>query len=190
MYCCKNGNGNRNGNAAVDNSLRELRADDPSCIDKTSRAELSEAINAMYEWYLRLTKGYAFLQDLPRGSTLHSEAFRPSRWFTRGWTLQELLAPRDLEFFDSDWTYPGVKHDNVNILANITGIIQVYLEYASSISNASIAKRMSWASSRETARLRIWRIVSWHVRHLYVLSLRRGRSKGILSTSGRDHQKG
>lgn len=58
---------------------------DTCCIDKTSSAELSEAINSMYSWYQAAEVCYAYLADVPSNNT-----FSCSRWFTRGWTLQEL----------------------------------------------------------------------------------------------------
>jgi hypothetical protein len=59
-------------------------------IDKSSRAELQESINSMFRGYKNATKCYVYLSDVPAGD---ESAFRKNRWFTRGWTLQELLAP-------------------------------------------------------------------------------------------------
>ncbi len=93
---------------------------DTCCIDKSSSAELSEAINSMYTWYRDARKCYVYLDDVSSSSSSPSPAsggededgrFRPgsalrrARWFTRGWTLQELLAPAELEFYDRDWRY-------------------------------------------------------------------------------------
>jgi len=79
---------------------------DTNCIDKSSSAELSEAINSMYTWYRYASVCYAFLADVPLATheTLHDPGshFRRSRWFTRGWTLQELLAPTETVFFSAD----------------------------------------------------------------------------------------
>jgi hypothetical protein len=79
------------------------------CIDKTSSAELSEAINLMYRWYQRAEVCYMILSDVQSGQDLGQEqsAFRNSRWFTRGWTLQELIAPPHLIFLGSDWERLG-----------------------------------------------------------------------------------
>src|SRR6187402_1527990 len=81
---------------------------DTCCIDKKSSAELSEAINSMFSWYRDAKKCYVFLSDVVWGDhNTNSPAeweskFRDSRWFKRGWTLQELLAPDLVEFFSSD----------------------------------------------------------------------------------------
>ena len=83
---------------------------DTCCIDKTSSAELSEVINSMFRWYKGSAKCYAHLEDVSAtDGSLHDpeSSLCRSRWFTRGWTLQELLAPRDLEFFDVSWTSLG-----------------------------------------------------------------------------------
>ena len=64
---------------------------DTCCIDKRSSAELQEAINSMFTWYQRATTCYAYLSDVT--DALEDAQFENARWFTRGWTLQELLAP-------------------------------------------------------------------------------------------------
>ena len=82
---------------------------DSCCIDKSSSAELSEAINSMWRWYRNAAECYAYLSDLPASPGQFQtsedvfEAFRHARWFTRGWTLQELLAPRKVFFCNSRW---------------------------------------------------------------------------------------
>src|SRR6266702_4059585 len=77
---------------------------DTCCIDKASSAELSEAINSMYLWYQEAKECYAYLADVPSKSK-----FSGSRWFTRGWTLQELIAPSTVMFFDEEWKKLGTK---------------------------------------------------------------------------------
>ena len=74
---------------------------DTCCIDKTSSAELSEAINSMYRWYQDSEVCYAYMVDVRVDSEY--ENFRRSRWFKRGWTLQELLAPRSMNLYDQEW---------------------------------------------------------------------------------------
>lgn len=76
---------------------------DSCCIDKSSSAELSEAINSMFLWYSDSQTCYAYLSDVPSFADDHSaenSAFRTSKWFGRGWTLQELLAPEIVVFYD------------------------------------------------------------------------------------------
>ncbi|KAI3329617.1 hypothetical protein F4824DRAFT_492746 [Ustulina deusta] len=134
---------------------------DTCCIDKTSSAELSEAINSMFRWYKKASICYAYMEDVRHGyhdskGGLFSLLCQRSRWFTRGWTLQELIAPDDVMFYGEDWGYLGSKaHDeDVRIsLAEITGIDVRVLEGTIQPSEISIAGRMKWASRRETTRL-------------------------------------
>ena len=104
---------------------------DTCCINKTSSAELAEAINSMFRWYRDAAKCYVFLSDVPR-QTVDGEdrsyqlpwesAFRISRWFTRGWTLQELLAPPSVEFFSRHNKRLGDKGSLKRHIHEITGI--------------------------------------------------------------------
>ncbi|KAK5135464.1 hypothetical protein LTR08_005252 [Meristemomyces frigidus] len=138
---------------------------DTCCIDKRSSAELSEAINSMFNWYRRACICYAYLFDVkhpkhyPDGHSGMMRDFQNSAWFTRGWTLQELLAPSRVWFLSEDWTYIGHKSDssleptllNAQISA-ITGIPEEILGQRQRIANCSVAQRMSWAASRSTTR--------------------------------------
>ncbi|KAF5546691.1 vegetative incompatibility het-e-1 [Fusarium napiforme] len=129
---------------------------DSCCIDKSSSAELSEAINSMYVWYRDAEICYAYLADVsPSEGKLgyQPEELRNSRWFTRGWTLQELLAPRKLWFYSCDWTKLGTKKSLANEVSAITGIDIPHLTMERPISSASIAKRMCWLSRRTTKRI-------------------------------------
>lgn len=73
---------------------------DTCCIDKSSSTELLEAINSMYQWYKKSAKCFVYLDDVSSESLAEDgQSFQKSRWFTRGWTLQELLAPSCVEFF-------------------------------------------------------------------------------------------
>jgi hypothetical protein len=78
---------------------------DTCCIDKSSSAELQEAINSMFKWYEYAKLCLAYLGDVPAGCPPETKgsAFRKCRWFKRGWTLQELLAPHTVIFFDKSW---------------------------------------------------------------------------------------
>jgi hypothetical protein len=130
---------------------------DTCCIDKRSSAELSEAINSMWEWYGKAQECYAYLSDVsspPAGSVFNTEAGEPSAWFSRGWTLQELLAPRAVIFCDKDWQVTGQKQDR-EILEEITKITSIPLRCLAShfaLSNTSVAQKLSWASRRVTTR--------------------------------------
>ncbi|KAE8452147.1 hypothetical protein EG329_001614 [Mollisiaceae sp. DMI_Dod_QoI] len=125
---------------------------DTCCIDKSSSAELSEAINSMYNWYAAARTCYVYLSDVPaKLEGLHRyqySAFRQSKWFTRGWTLQELLAPKHLVFFDQEWEEIGTKSSLQSLLSSITGIND-FENYES----VCIARKMSWAAARETTRM-------------------------------------
>ncbi|KDR67568.1 hypothetical protein GALMADRAFT_258246 [Galerina marginata CBS 339.88] len=127
---------------------------DTCCIDKTSSSELSEAINSMYQWYKSATVCYAYLSDVVPGEdpTDPDSSFSESRWFNRGWTLQELLAPKTVIFYDSDWNEIGTKFNLKSEISRITGISHEALSNEP-IGGFSTAQRMSWAAKRETTRV-------------------------------------
>ncbi|EJF57896.1 HET-domain-containing protein, partial [Dichomitus squalens LYAD-421 SS1] len=128
---------------------------DSCCIDKASSSELSEAINSMYMWYGDSAICYAYLADVPPGESSQSEGsfFRKSRWFTRGWTLQELIAPGRLVFLSADWEIIGSKGDFIDVLEQMTGIDREALLLDTGLDEFSVAQRFSWASKRETERV-------------------------------------
>lgn len=125
---------------------------DTCCIDKSSSAELTEAINSMYQWYGRAQVCYVFLADLPASAPLDS-ALPNCRWFGRGWTLQELIAPNKILFFDRDWTNRGSKNELIDQLSKITGISSAILQHTQPLSSLAVAQKMSWAAHRETTRV-------------------------------------
>ena len=136
---------------------------DTCCIDKTSSAELSEAINSMYRWYQGANVCYAYLADVPSNtgnnpgidysrSSLIRSNFLKSKWFTRGWTLQELIAPSTVIFLDEKWQIIGTKSSLKQVISDITGIpVDILSGY--DLETASVAQRMAWASKRETTRV-------------------------------------
>jgi hypothetical protein len=128
---------------------------DTCCINKASSAELSEAINSMFRWYQEARVCYAYLADVDNDGVdgEPSSTFRSSRWFKRGWTLQELIAPSDVIFYASDWSEIGTKASLLTPVSTITKIGQDVLMESGYVFNASIAQRMSWASERETTRI-------------------------------------
>ncbi|KAH9856278.1 hypothetical protein C2E23DRAFT_697772, partial [Lenzites betulinus] len=144
--------------------------DDTCCIDKSSSAELSEAINSMFVWYARAGLCLAFLSDVPSRDAEHpaapKSAFRHSRWFRRGWTLQELVAPRtSMVLFARDWSLIAARRELAEIIMDITGIHKEFLgptqhgassaapdRPARDFRSASIAQRLAWAAGRETTR--------------------------------------
>ena len=147
---------------------------DTCCIDKRSSAELSEAINSMYTWYQRSQVCSVYLKDFQFSSTellnfnnepsvamryWHFEhfsdpgrRFNKSAWFTRGWTLQELLAPETLIFFDANWNEIGTQWDLLSPISEATKIPRVYLVRQDRLSEASIATKMNSAAYRTTSR--------------------------------------
>jgi hypothetical protein len=126
---------------------------DTCCIDKSSSAELSEAINSMFSWYQNSAKCYVYLSDVATSSFISEDTLQPSRWFTRGWTLQELLAPRVVDFFSRDGQFIGSK-DSQAIQLQLTEISGISLQglQGVSLSDLSVEERMSWAKRRKTKR--------------------------------------
>jgi len=91
---------------------------DTCCIDKTSSADLTESINSMYRWYANSKVCFAYLADVETGwKDATTPPWEGSRWFTRGWTLQELIAPRVVEFYNGFWLYLGAKHYYASFLS-------------------------------------------------------------------------
>ncbi len=125
---------------------------DTCCIDKSSSAELSEAINSMFYWYQQAEVCYVYLADLAPGADLQS-ALGACRWFTRGWTLQELIAPRNVLFYDSEWQLRGTKTELSGLISAITGIPDSLLRHGTALSDYAIARRMSWVAHRQTTRV-------------------------------------
>ncbi|KAN0067154.1 HET domain containing protein [Elaphomyces granulatus] len=133
---------------------------DTCCIDKSSSTELQEAINSMFRWYRDAAKCYVYLADVSRpafdadvnSSPLPWElSFRKSRWFTRGWTLQELVAPASVEFFSKEGEQLGNKRSLERHIHEVTEIPVKALQ-SNSLSDFSVPERMSWAEKRETTR--------------------------------------
>ena len=121
---------------------------DTCCIDKSSSAELSEAINSMYDWYKKAANCYAFISDVHNMSL---EGFADSAWFTRGWTLQELLAPSNVDFFDHEWNHLGSRQSLKATISRVSGISEYALRWFYPDAYP-VAERMSWAAARRTTR--------------------------------------
>ena len=127
---------------------------DSCCIDKTSSSEVSEAINSMYSWYGTAAVCYVYLSDVgfinPSGDPMYQ--FKDSRWFERGWTLQELLAPFEVQLLNHGWLHIGSKHDLLDAIHEITRIPCEALMHLKPIEEFSVAQRFSWAAKRVTTR--------------------------------------
>lgn len=124
---------------------------DTCCIDKSSSAELTESINSMFQWYRNAAVCYVFLQDHFAASG--EDELVKCRWFSRGWTLQELLAPKRVEFYDRDWKYRGTKLDFIHTISEFTRIPTRVLKGDVALADFCVANRMSWASYRQTTRI-------------------------------------
>lgn len=136
---------------------------DTCCINKESSAELQEAITSMFSWYRNATRCYAYLGNvsLDRSAngqldglppiSLWEAAFRNSRWFQRGWTLQELLAPKSVDFFSKEGIRLGDKASLRSIIHEITGIPLGALS-GDPLSKFSVEERFSWIEQRQTSR--------------------------------------
>ncbi|OAG13220.1 HET-domain-containing protein [Alternaria alternata] len=124
---------------------------DTCCIDKANNTELSRAINSMFRWYQNAKRCYVFLSDVANDtSEIDSKsALKQSRWFKRGWTLQELLAPRSVEFFSEEGERLGDKESLQHLIHEVTGIPIEALS-GSDLSEFDVAKRFSWAANRQT----------------------------------------
>ena len=129
--------------------------DDTCCIDKTSSTELSEAINSMFLWYTCAEVCYAHMEGVESDCVLDApgSAFWTARWHSRGWTLQELIAPSLVVFVSQDWKIIGDKVSLALLLQKITGISSRVLTREAHYSLVSVAERMTWASNRSTTRV-------------------------------------
>ena len=133
---------------------------DTCCIDKRSSAELSEAINSMYRWYQNAKVCYAYLHDVAGSSfpaAYDIESYRNfsgwPEWFSRGWTLQELIAPSNVQFLNRNWQNIGDKRSLAPTLRNITGIPEHILMDGLHGNRPCVAQIMSWVAHRRTTRV-------------------------------------
>ena len=129
---------------------------DTCCIDKTNNVELASALNSMFEWYFSAAVCYGYLYDVKwvasgrqiSESTDPERVGKESAWFERGWTLQELLAPQNMEFYDAGWNFMGTRKNLADLLHQRTHIAEKYLTGASNFRAASVVTKMSWMAGR------------------------------------------
>lgn len=127
---------------------------DTCCINKADTVELQHAINSMFRWYQKAARCYVFLEDVSTadpGTSNWKQELRNSRWFTRGWTLQELLAPQAVYFFSRDGKHLGTRHKLIHEIHEIARIPIAALAGAS-LDSFSIDQRLSWSDQRCTTR--------------------------------------
>jgi hypothetical protein len=147
------------GERAAKDGLRYFWVD-TCCIDKLDTDELTTAINSMFRWYRDAKRCYVYLSDVITGNCdadaqarqdLWEVAFRDSRWFTRGWTLQELIAPATVEFFSREGTRLGNKQSLEKSIQEITGI-PIQALRGNPFSDFNITERIRWAAGRQTTK--------------------------------------
>lgn len=129
---------------------------DTCCINKSSSAELSEAINSMFQWYHDAQVCLVYLCDVAYLSGVaerDEDSLLRSRWFTRGWTLQELIAPSNVDFYDADWQKLTSRTLLANKIQASIGIDAALLLGKRLLHTYSVAQRFSWAAQRETTRV-------------------------------------
>ena len=132
---------------------------DTCCIDKRSSAELSEAVNSMYRWYANSRVCYAYFHDVPGSFPLWQDAKKYPKsngwpeWFSRGWTLQEMIAPSNVQFFNEHWQAIGNKKMRASTLARITGVPEHILMQGLFENRPCVAQIISWAAKRTTTRV-------------------------------------
>ena len=125
---------------------------DTCCIDKENSAELSNTLACMFHYYRNSQVSYTYMADVPshkEDPRAANSSFRTSKWFTRGWTLQELVAPLYVTFFDHDWNEIGTKSSLLDVISEITRIkSQVLLTNHGG--EISVEERKKWAEKRDT----------------------------------------
>lgn len=131
---------------------------DTCCINKADEDEVNEAVNSNFLWYQSSRVCLAYLSDVPTANLndneLLSSQVRHSRWFTRGWTLSELLAPPQVVFYAADWTMLGERNESLKeLIYEITGISRMYISGRRHTRKASVSERISWMSNRMTTRV-------------------------------------
>lgn len=158
----------------VQHSIDEARREgipyvwvDTCCINKQDPTELTEAINCMFNWYSQSRCCYVFLSDFKNVDEAHGHGYdgiASSKWFTRGWTLQELIAPCEVKFYDQEWDLVTTRAISAPLISEITCVDTDLLKNGNDpatlpqglsmarLEQYSIAQRMSWAASRETSR--------------------------------------
>lgn len=123
---------------------------DICCLDRSNSAELSEALNSQYKWIENAAVCYVYLSDVSNSVDHVQRTLRDCRWFTRKWTLQELVAPASVKFFAANWTLIGTRSGLHSIISEITGIQSAVLKGEKKPKQCHVSERMGWTSNRTT----------------------------------------
>jgi hypothetical protein len=132
---------------------------DTCCIHKADAGELSRSLTSMFRWYSNAAICYVYISDVsmpghqpsPPSHEEWKAAFLKSQWFTRGWTLQELIAPRAVEFYSAEGTFLGDRISLENLIQDITGLpIDVLRSGSTALTKYSDDEKFRWAESRQT----------------------------------------
>ncbi|KAJ9133713.1 hypothetical protein NKR23_g10575 [Pleurostoma richardsiae] len=153
------------GMRKIELALQQTRRDrlqwlwvDTCCIDRSSSADLSEAVNAAWRWFAESAACYVYLSDCSATNDPGSKDFLRARWFTRSWTLPELLAPRSITFFAENWTQIGVgsMQTDLGVLESVYHVTKIPRDVLTGTLRPwdfCISQRMSWASRRMCSRV-------------------------------------
>lgn len=133
---------------ARENGFSYLWAD-TVCIDRASSAEINESINSMFRYYEQSGLCIVYLADQAKADAQDVHLFAHCRWFTRGWTLTELIAPKTLHFYSRDWDFVGTRADFANQIYNVSGVDPFVLA-GGDFRKVPVARRLFWAARRET----------------------------------------
>jgi hypothetical protein len=128
---------------------------DTACVDRSSSAELSEAINSMFNWFRQSQACIVYLSDVDYVEDIQEQEkkIRQSQWVRRSWTLQELIAPQNMRFYAANWMLIGTKKSLLHLLSEVTQVDKAVLENAEHLSNFSVGRIMSWAANCEASRV-------------------------------------
>ncbi|KAK7462337.1 hypothetical protein VKT23_007938 [Stygiomarasmius scandens] len=145
----------KSGYRKILNACEQARLDnldylwiDTCCINQEDQGDVHRNIKSMFAYYQNSRICYAYLFDiLGPGNNLGS-----SQWFDRAWTLQELIAPPDVFFFNHSWLYVGRRSQRPREIGNVTGIPNAVLRGDVRVHDVDVAERMSWSILRESTR--------------------------------------
>ncbi|WYZ40798.1 hypothetical protein EsH8_IV_001139 [Colletotrichum jinshuiense] len=128
---------------------------DAACIVKSSSADISESINLLPKYFKAAAVCFAFLSDLPCGERMPcQDTWTRCQFWNRAWTLQELILPSKIQFYDAQWHPRGERNSNTlsSLISHITGIDEDVLTHRKTLCETSVARKMSWAACKEVSK--------------------------------------